>query len=349
MKKILPSIIIFLILDFIAASFLLEQKKYHEKKYRIPNNVYHHTLKKNINADAYWGKRVYQINTDQLGFKTSPKKEKSKSNYTKKVLVMGDSFTEGIGVNYDETFVGTVQNTMPDIKIYNAAVASYSPKLYYLKTAYLLDSLNLKVDELIVFIDLSDIQDEILYQGFHSGKSNDLFLRGKQRLLAYARYKSVLGHLFFMTQKKEFKNLEQEDEWVKKKLSLNTRREFLYERAKWSFIDGIYNKWGKEGVALAKKNLVRLLKLCEKHGINVKMVVYPWPDQIKEKISEDRQVKIWRKFCKKYDIEFFNLYPLFFKGNSPKETIEHYFIKGDVHWNENGHQLVADELVNNIL
>ena len=82
---------------------------------------------------------------------------------------MGDSFVEGLGLDYDETFVGLVDSMLREgeraIETLNAGVVSYSPKLYYLKLKGLVDS-GLKIDQAIVFVDISDIQDEIVYEQF---------------------------------------------------------------------------------------------------------------------------------------------------------------------------------------
>jgi hypothetical protein len=85
---------------------------------------------------------------------------------------MGDSFVEGIGLDYDETFIGILDTMLKgsgrEIETLNGGVLSYSPKLYYLKVEGLVDS-GLKVDHVIVFIDISDVQDEIVHERFRPG------------------------------------------------------------------------------------------------------------------------------------------------------------------------------------
>jgi len=46
-----------------------------------------------------------------------------------------------------------------------------------------------------------------------------------------------------------------------------------------------------------------------------------------------------------HGISFINYFPLFINATDPEEIIVHYFIKGDVHWNEKGHALIAQELI----
>src|SRR5207302_984891 len=73
------------------------------------------------------------------------------------------SFTEGIGSDFDESFAGLLQRAgrmrSDPIEFLNAGVLSYSPVVYYQKTKFLIEA-GLQFDELVVFIDISDIHDE---------------------------------------------------------------------------------------------------------------------------------------------------------------------------------------------
>jgi hypothetical protein len=77
---------------------------------------------------------------------------------------VGDSFTEGVGVPYEETFVG-LGSAFPNLDVLNAGVSDYGPSVYYLKTKYLLD-LGLQVNEIIVYVDISDVADEAVSYRF---------------------------------------------------------------------------------------------------------------------------------------------------------------------------------------
>jgi hypothetical protein len=77
----------------------------------------------------------------------------------KRVLFVGDSFTEGIGLPYEQTFVGRFASANRQLDVLNAGVSYYSPSGYYAKIKYLLGT-GLRVDEVVVYIDISDIQEE---------------------------------------------------------------------------------------------------------------------------------------------------------------------------------------------
>ncbi|HEX3182611.1 MAG TPA: hypothetical protein VHR44_15390 [Beijerinckiaceae bacterium] len=77
----------------------------------------------------------------------------------KRVLFMGDSFTEALGVAYEESFVGRFAAAFPQLEVLNGGVSGYAPSVYYAKTKYLIE-MGLQTDEVIVYIDISDIQEE---------------------------------------------------------------------------------------------------------------------------------------------------------------------------------------------
>ena len=55
----------------------------------------------------------------------------------KRVLLLGDSFIEGSGYDYEYTIGGLIQNKLGDkFEVLNGAVGSYSPGIYYLKTKH---------------------------------------------------------------------------------------------------------------------------------------------------------------------------------------------------------------------
>jgi hypothetical protein len=57
---------------------------------------------------------------------------------------------------YEQTFVGLFAAAFPQLDILNAAAASYAPTIYYAKAKYLIEA-GLQVNEVIVYIDISDI------------------------------------------------------------------------------------------------------------------------------------------------------------------------------------------------
>ncbi len=129
----------------------------------VRHAFYHHTLKTYFQGNPQWGGESYALYTNSLGFRDGETREVALSGNRHRIVIIGDSFVEGIGCPYQETFAGIADRKLDGtVEILNAGVVSYSPKLFYLKIKYLIDEIGLRFDELFVFIDISDIQDEIV-------------------------------------------------------------------------------------------------------------------------------------------------------------------------------------------
>ena len=116
------------------------------------------------------------------------------------------------------------------------------------------------------------------------------------------------------------------------------------DRGRWTVAENVYRGWGAEGLRLAGRNMDLLADLCAEHGVKLTVVVYPWPTQIVNGDLDSLQVRYWRDFCQRRKINFINLFPDFFVGESAEQVLGQYFIPGDVHWNAAGHKLVADKI-----
>ena len=64
------------------------------------------------------------------------------------------------------------------IEVLNAGVSSYSPIIYFKKIEYLIDK-GFEFDELIVFIDISDIEDEATI--YRSDKAKVIKIKDKKK------------------------------------------------------------------------------------------------------------------------------------------------------------------------
>ena len=53
----------------------------------------------------------------------------------KRVLFMGNSFTEALGVAYEESFVGRFAAAFPQLDVLNGGVSGYAPSVYYAKAS----------------------------------------------------------------------------------------------------------------------------------------------------------------------------------------------------------------------
>ncbi len=158
-------------------------------------------------------------------------------------------------------------------------------------------------------------------------------------VLSYLSALAVDG-IYYLGGGREAKELATEKEHPTEK-ELATGR----ARALWTVDDGLFASYGAKGLRRASENIDRLLGIVRKHGIDLIVVVYPWPDQIINRDLNSRQVSFWQAWAKERNVQFVNLFPAFISDKDGEATIREYFFPGDVHWNESGHRLVAESFL----
>ena len=97
-------------LDIGLTSLYKYNKSLKRKSVRIKHPIYHHTFKPMISIDDFYGPMKYQLITNSLGFKDKIRRNIKKKISKKRILFIGDSITEGVGLKYEETFVGLVHS-----------------------------------------------------------------------------------------------------------------------------------------------------------------------------------------------------------------------------------------------
>lgn len=105
-----------------------------------------------------WGRERYTLNVDSQGFRDEKVRQIPLTDSRPRILMLGDSFTESMGP-WNTSFVGRLAARFPQYDILNGGVGGYSPS-NYLNTARIALGSGLDFDEAIVFIDISDVQDE---------------------------------------------------------------------------------------------------------------------------------------------------------------------------------------------
>lgn len=323
-----------------------------DHSYRKSSEIYHHDLMTNVRVDgAMWGHRTYQFTTNSLGFRSQLASDVPLVPQKHRILLIGDSFTEGVGIDYSETFAGHIGVALAEqnVEVLNAAVASYSPIIYWRKTKYLLESAGLRFDELVVFLDLSDIDDEVTC--YRLSPANTVISREREDthpergptdnpLKAAVRENTILT---FVVLNSLYDVLFPQEPAA----DLASRYGIHQPRALWTVDDQLYDQWGKSGLEKSRRYMDELHKLLKEHGVKLSLVVYPWPDQILLGDLNSRHVAFWRDWARDRAVPFLDLFPSFIDTDANESarlrTLETYFIRGDIHWNEEGHRAVAQE------
>src|SRR5208337_139091 len=115
-------------------------------------------LSPNCSCIRLWGKSSYPMFTSNLGFRDDRVRDVPRTDEKPRVLILGDSHAEGMTA-WDETFVGRIAANLPQYDFLNGSMGAYSPS-NYLNTARMVFDKGIEVDDVIVFIDISDAQDE---------------------------------------------------------------------------------------------------------------------------------------------------------------------------------------------
>ncbi len=350
-KILLISLLLFLGIDFLLGDKLMALAKPAEP-FRTWHPIYHHTLKSNYDGIGHWGGWAYRVCTSPEGFKESCfRRQRATKSFD--VAFIGDSFTEGLGLPYEQTFVGQVAEALPNLKIANLGVVSYSPAIYLVKLKELI-ARGYSFKHIVVFIDISDPYDEAhrydLYNDsvvvdrgepfplpWHSRMrrvaTQKLPLTGEaytqfRRLLSSAGNRNSVsaimtpavnpkpeGQTAVRVTAPQINTLERGK--TERAIDLNNS---IYQRD-YGIGEWTYNinsaSYGPLGVQRVLANMEREMKeihaLAQAHGAKLSVGVYPWPGQLKYDVVDSLQVKIWRDFCETRCAHFYNAFPAFFK------------------------------------
>ena len=352
-----------------------------ESLYRIKHDIYHHTLLPSFNSVGNWGGPSYKVCTDANGFKSDCNSVLSLDTGFD-IAFIGDSFTEAVGMPYEDSFVGMYAKNHPNLKVANLGVSSYSPTIYRTKLLNFIERGYL-FDHVIVFIDISDIQDESLYfrdsngnvlQSANGSKSPSVFIT---KIKSYVAENFSLFTNFYLLTKQLFNEQpktqvneqpktqvneqpktqvnEQPKTQVNEQTKTQARDVFNLKRSEWTY-NSSSNAYGDLGVTgsieKALLEMTLLSDLLEINGFKLSVGVYPWPAQISEmdrnNTETNLQVELWRKFCEERCVNFINIFPKYYsliQKTSVEDVYQKYFIQGDVHYNREGNRLIYESLL----
>ncbi len=348
------------VLDFAAGRFLIYLESHHnaaikkmqeaEHAIRTSSTIYHHDLKPLKSARVLWGNLRYTLTTNSLGFRDSQMRDIPLETSQHRIVFIGDSFTEGIGVDFDKTFVGIIQKKLAETgtSVLNAGVLSYSPVLYLKKIDYLINKVGLEFDELVVYIDVSDMDDENQYHIFYSTRDSVNLEEERKKAVATAELHDKKALILTVGRKRNSLILRViallRDHFKRRSHQKVFGARGLW-RSSWTFDEKLYQTYGREGLERAKAHMDDLSKLLKSRGIQLTVAVYPWPDQILHRDLNSRQVIFWKEWAQKNNVHFINHFPDFINGKNSKEVIKKFYLRKDMHWNQTGHRLVAEHFL----
>jgi hypothetical protein len=304
-----------------------------------------------------WGEARYPLFTNSLGFKDGSVREVPLKGSSHRILLIGDSFTEAIGIPYENSFVALLnragEQRPQSVEFLDAGVASYSPSIYYRKVKYLLGR-GLQFDEVVLLSDSSDVEDEATsyfcidddpkYQKLCSTPPGTYPPVPPLKRDFFIDHFAVTNRVRVVAKR-----------WIQS--ALGNRRSAIehdHDRIGWTTPNpdpARYRPLGVEGgIARSLQNMTRLSDLLTSRGIPLTIVVYPWAQQIAQNDRDSRQVRLWRDFCPRHCKAFIDLFPVFFAAaDADKDWYEHLYILGDDHFSAAGNRMLYAELAKHLL
>ena len=366
--------ILFLVIDFTYSKFFLINEK--KININIKHKIFHHHLLPNFEEIQGGGLHPkFKVITNSLGFRDSKVREIDLKKKNRLVFI-GDSFTYGVLLDYEYTVPGLadIYFREKEIEVLNAGVSSYSPSIYYYKTKFFIEQ-GLKFSHLVVFIDISDIEDEAI-----------IYVEDKQNKLVKTNPEYVITTPQRLVQKSEVnKNSENtikeflklnfnstytflkyiDDNFVEqnffknkilylfKKKKIEFIEEFVsekYIRERWTIDENVRKKYDL-GIQKSIYYMGLLKNLLDENEVKLTIVVYPGIPQIYHNDLESIQVKIWEEFSRKNSNQFINLFPVFINNENQDLTVQDKILKNfisyDIHWNKNGSKIVFENFIKN--
>jgi hypothetical protein len=320
-----------------------------QSAFRVRSPTFHHGFQPGVSVDdERWGPLVASYRIDSLGFRDRVVRQVPLSSVDWRVVLIGDSFTEGIGVPYEDTFAGLAAASLAPsgIEVLNAGVASFSPIIYLRRVKNLVEEVGLRFDHLVVFVDVGDVQDEVTYAFDEEGN----VVSREARRLREERANRVHGRPFFLRSLAVRRFLDRRTlllarlyDAADRLLTRGPRRAAL-----WTVDPQAFDEYGNEGLLNARAHMDALADLVARHGIGLSVAVYPWPDHVILGDRDSKQASFWRAWAAERHAGFLDYFPLFVGVGDPRETVRRDFIPGDIHWNAAGHRVIAGPLVEHL-
>ena len=356
--KIFYSIILFFfIIDFTFSNTIITNivKKdcIEYSKYHLNNkNYYSYNLKKNCRAyETKKTVKTYNVFTDENGFRVS----KNNKNFKKDdnlIVFLGDSFTYGFGLNYEDSVVGNLQKKNTKHQFINMGVPGYSPLILKHKLKNFIE-LGSRPKKIFYLLDLTDVHDEsnrwvklkninypVISDASVSEEIKKVFNFKKHfkmsRLLVYNLNK------FFRNIRKDFKikEFEKEDKLIGKSGwgNFTYTDASLLDKEFWKLNDFNY------GIEQIKKNIKDISDISKDINSEFYIVIYPWA----ETLEYGEESFSWQNFSQELCdfttcTKLINAFPSFMKvKNSYAYWKKEIYFLQDIHFNAKGNKMLAE-------
>jgi lysophospholipase L1-like esterase len=259
------------------------------------------------------GDRKLRFYTNSLGWKDErPDRVVEKRPPGARVVFLGDSFVEGLGVPQKDTLSGVAQRALDAsgtrLEVLNGGRSSFSPILEYQRLKRFLQA-GYETDMVVLLYDVSDVQDELYYRGRYlfapdgeplriSGRKNNPVLRAVYNESALVRSLSRLpeqlralrsgdgggggdirpGAQVAKAPEKLPPGYFRDPKPISAgQLQALPSAAFSALRANWMAHPPSLQGWAGEGLSASFGHILRAKRLADSRQIEFLLVIYPWP------------------------------------------------------------------------
>lgn len=344
----------FAVVDLVAGAVLVKRLS----PRGTPDNIRHHKLVPDTDSRFEQPEFSYIQHVNNLGHRGKDTSLKKVPGHYR-VLMLGDSFTMGKGVEDNQTFSALLESSLNrrggcgDVvfEMLNGGVDSYSPLLSYLQLTG--DLAPLEVDLVLLNLDVSDLLQEEAYrkEAVYDQTGEIVAVPGVERPESFSKRIKIWIHrytyftrlmLFHVNQWVGLRGFSVQDVVTmanKELIRYTLERDDVDREEQWNHIF--------ESIAKIKTNV-------EKRSAAFALVIYPWGHQVSDRewvsgrdyfiprgaVVSDRYIGTIYQRSKQLGIELIDLFPEFraYKGEAP------LYFKYDIHWTVEGHKLMASTL-----
>jgi lysophospholipase L1-like esterase len=259
-------------------------------------------LKANASG-VVWGKSFH---TDEFGGRKNARFDKAK----KKWLFIGDSVTEGVGVNDSCTFSSLCSREFPQYYLLNISLIGYSA-FDYVNVLQSFLAKDTTVELVTLFYCLNDV--------YGKASIKDLPVMARHDLIGTA-------NSFLQNRLSTYKLL-------KLLVYRNSDSYFRY--------DSQFYKRDNPRFVEAMSYLHECDSICRSKNVFFQVVVLPYKSQLMDKGSDNTPQQLVKEFCQKDSLEFSDATEFIAKHNN---TSSLYLFADEIHFSAKGHRVIADYL-----
>jgi hypothetical protein len=325
--------------------------------------ILHHKFIANASGHYETTEFNTEYSIDSLGLRDTEFPAEKPAN-TFRILMLGDSFTEGDGVNSNETFSKRLEfmlnSTITDYRyhVINAGVGSYSPILEYIYLKRY--GLQLNPDLVVLNFDLSDIHDDIYYTSRaifdENGAPVAVHPETEPQEGSWLRRALVNVKDFFKEHAQLYNFIRIRISQSLDELTENGNHSGDIRVDKYAMLRENSQPPGDQGWTLSYKYILMIRDLLSARGIGFWVTVYPYGLQVSPRewnsgrrfwgfksdtLYSTKPQKYVEDFCKRNNIPVINMCDDFRKASRSVYPL-YYDYNG--HWRAAGHELAAQIL-----